>query len=267
MLLLTGCDHSLIPSIDSLTHSPATPQVVRNEIKEFAGTRQLFNSGIKLIILDEADAMTSDAQFALRRIIEKYTKNARFCLICNYVSKIIPALQSRCTRFRFAPLSRDQIYGRLVHVAQSEKCETTEDGLEAILRLSSGDMRRVLNLLQSTAMANEVVNETAVYLTSGAPLPKDIDTIMELLMNETFAKAFGEISTICTNKGYALADVLTDLMEKLVCLDMDSVPLAMFLDGMSAVEHRLAFGTDEKIQIASLVGVFVKTRQSIEISS
>ena len=154
-----------------------------------------------------------------------------------------------------------------MHVAQSEKCETTEDGLEAILRLSSGDMRRVLNLLQSTAMANEVVNETAVYLTSGAPLPKDIDTIMELLMNETFAKAFGEISTICTTKGYALADVLTDLMEKLVCLDMDSVPLAMFLDGMSAVEHRLAFGTDEKIQIASLVGVFVKTRQSIEISS
>jgi replication factor C subunit 3/5 len=96
--------------------------------------------------LDEADAMTSDAQFALRRIIEKYSKNARFCMICNYVSKIIPALQSRCTRFRFAPLSRDQIQGRLEFVAQSEDCQTTPDGLDAILRLSGGDMRRVLNL-------------------------------------------------------------------------------------------------------------------------
>ena len=94
--------------------------VVRNEIKEFAGTRQLFHRGIKLIILDEADAMTSDAQFALRRVIEKHTKNARFCLICNYVSKIIPALQSRCTRFRFAPLKQEQIRSRLVEVADAE---------------------------------------------------------------------------------------------------------------------------------------------------
>ena len=97
--------------------------VVRNEIKEFAGTKQLFNKGVKLIILDEADAMTQDAQFALRRIIEKYTKNARFCLICNYVSKIIPALQSRCTRFRFAPLKREHIQGRLEEIAAKEKME------------------------------------------------------------------------------------------------------------------------------------------------
>ena len=90
--------------------------VVRNQIKDFAGTRQLFSSGTKLIVLDECDAMTSDAQFALRRIIEKYTKNARFCLICNYVSKIIPALQSRCTRFRFAPLAKHQIKDRLDEV-------------------------------------------------------------------------------------------------------------------------------------------------------
>jgi len=150
--------------------------VVREEIKEYAGTRQLFHKGIKLIILDEADAMTADAQFALRRVIEKHTKNARFCMICNYVSKIIPALQSRCTRFRFAPLKQEQIRSRLVEIADKEKVNYTEDGIQSILALSGGDMRRVLNLLQSTAMSSEVVNEQNVYMTSGAPLPKDVDT-------------------------------------------------------------------------------------------
>jgi replication factor C subunit 3/5 len=109
----------------------------------------------KSILLDEADAMTSDAQFALRRVIEKYTKYARFCLICNDFSKIIPTLQSRSTRFRSAPLSQNQIRGRLLEVAQVENCQMTPEGqLKAILSLSGGDdMRRVLNLLKSTAMS------------------------------------------------------------------------------------------------------------------
>ncbi len=83
--------------------------VVRNQIKSFCATQQIMSKGIKLVILDECDAITSSAQFALRRIIEKYTKTTRFCLICNYVSKIIPALQSRCTRFRFSPLSPEHV--------------------------------------------------------------------------------------------------------------------------------------------------------------
>jgi replication factor C subunit 3/5 len=240
--------------------------VVRNEIKEFAGTKQLFTKGVKFIILDEADAMTSDAQFALRRIIEKYTKNARFCLICNYVSKIIPALQSRCTRFRFGPLQQEHIRGRLEEIAALEHCPTTVDGVDAILRLSGGDMRRVLNLLQATTMSSSIVDETSVYLTSGAPLPSDIDRILYLLMNSTFQMATKEIVETCTNKGYALSDVLQEITTLITCTEMDSVPLAMILDGMSNIEHRLAFGTDEKLQIASLVGVFVKTRQLITIA-
>jgi replication factor C subunit 3/5 len=242
------------------------PQVVRNEIKEFAGTRQLFNSGIKLIILDEADAMTNDAQFALRRVIEKYTKNARFCLICNYVSKIIPALQSRCTRFRFAPLSRNQIEGRLLEVAKMEHCTYTDDGIDAILRLSGGDMRRVLNLLQSTAMSAEVVDETSVYLTSGAPLPLDMAKILDILMNQPFSKAYTSIVQLCTSHGYALVDVLQDLTVLVVALDLPNDVMARLLDGMSNVEYRLAIGTDEKIQTASLVGVFVQTRELIVVN-
>ena len=210
--------------------------------------------------------MTNDAQFALRRIIEKYTKNARFCLVCNYVSKIIPALQSRCTRFRFAPLSRAQMEGRLMDVVRAEGCESTQEGIDAILRLSGGDMRRVLNLLQSTAMSAKVIDETSVYLTSGAPLPSDIDKIMNWLMNHNFKTACTEITSMCSSKGYALTDVLGELTSRILCLqNLDHVSLGMLLDGMSNVEHRLAYGTDEKIQIASLVGVYVKTRESIAV--
>jgi len=271
--------------------------VVRNEIKEFAGTQQLFSKGVKLIILDEADAMTSDAQFALRRVIEKYTKNARFCLICNYVSKIIPALQSRCTRFRFAPLNPNQIRGRLQEVAKKEKVPITSDGVEAILDLSGGDMRRVLNLLQSTAMSlsttstsasssaidmdvdgdndgdndnaddSNAVNEHAVYTTSGSPLPKDVDEILASLLNDKFRDSCDKICDMCTTKGYALADVLKQLTLRLIAMKgLDAIPLGRLLDGMSQVECRLAMsGIEEKIQTASLVGVFVETRELLEM--
>ena len=229
--------------------------------------------------------MTSDAQFALRRVIEKYTKNARFCLICNYVSKIIPALQSRCTRFRFAPLNPSQIRGRLEEVAKEENVPLTDDGAQAILDLSGGDMRRVLNLLQSTALsmagsatatamdvddgepAAGSVNETAVYTVSGSPLPKDIDCILTSLLNDQFRDSCAKICDMCATKGYALADVLKQLTLKLIMMDgLDSIPLGRLLDGMSQVECRLAMsGTEEKIQTASLVGVFVETRQLLAI--
>lgn len=127
--------------------------VVREKIKDFAGTKQMFTNAPKLIILDEADAMTNAAQMALRRVMEKFTRNARFCLICNYGNKIIAALQSRCTRFRFAPLTTAQATSRTTEIADAEGVEYTADGIEACVSLGHGDMRRCLNILQSTAMS------------------------------------------------------------------------------------------------------------------
>jgi replication factor C subunit 3/5 len=95
--------------------------VIRDQIMSFASTKTIFNKGFKLIILDEADAMTHDAQNALRRILEKFTENVRFCIICNYLNKIIPAIQSRCTRFRFGPLHDDKMKARLTHIIEQEK--------------------------------------------------------------------------------------------------------------------------------------------------
>ncbi|CAH8611082.1 unnamed protein product [Dicrocoelium dendriticum] len=139
--------------------------VVREQILSFASTKMLFAGKFKLVILDEADSMTKDAQNALRRIIEKYTENTRFCLICNYISKIIPAVQSRCTKFRFAPIGFSQMSPRLHQIAANENVLLTDNGVKAIHRFAAGDMRKAINLMQLTC-------PTSCGATSSSPWPK-----------------------------------------------------------------------------------------------
>ena len=237
--------------------------VVRERIKDFAGTQNMFaqtNRGVKLIILDEADSMTSDAQAALRRIIEKYTSNTRFCMICNYVNKISPALQSRCTRFRFSPLKYDQIRGRLEDIIHSEGITVTDSGVQAILNLADGDMRRVLNLLQSASMAFPEVNEDVVYLTAGAAVPAVIDKILQSLLNDDFGTSYKGLLNDTTLYGYALCDIVTELSVRISKVDLPDPVMACIIDKLSCVEHRLSHGVSEKLQIGAVVGAFIIAR-------
>jgi replication factor C subunit 3/5 len=238
--------------------------VIREQIKTFASTKQKFSKGFKLIILDEADAMTSAAQFALRRVIEKYTKNCRFCLICNYVNKIIPALQSRCTKFRFAPLERTDIDAHLRDIAKRERVTLTDDGLASIIRLSNGDMRKCLNIMQATHTSYpERVDLTAVHLTTGAPMPKDIETIMHSLLNENFSKAYATIRKMQLDKGLALVDIVTGVHRLVLRMKLPSMMLCQVLKELADLEHRLSVATQEKVQLAALVGVFQIVRNEL----
>jgi replication factor C subunit 3/5 len=141
--------------------------VVREQIKTFASTKQIFMTsaprgstsgmaGYKLIILDEADAMTNTAQMALRRIMEKYTPNTRFCIIANYSHKLSPALLSRCTRFRFSPLKEADIRVLVDRVIQEENVQIIPEATNALVHLSKGDMRRALNVLQACHASSEL---------------------------------------------------------------------------------------------------------------
>ena len=129
-------------------------------LMEISGTKQIFSAGskagdtpslgaYKLIVLDEADAMTSVAQMALRRIMEKYTANTRFCIIANYTHKLSPALLSRCTRFRFSPLKEPDIRQLVDIVIEKEDVKIQPEAVDSLVRLSKGDMRRALNVLQA----------------------------------------------------------------------------------------------------------------------
>eukprot|EP00884_Botryococcus_braunii_P012428 jgi/Botrbrau1/21186/Bobra.0061s0077.1 len=237
--------------------------VVRNQIVEFASTSTIFSKKFKMVILDECDAMTKDAQFALRRVIEKYTRNTRFCLICNYVSKIIPALQSRCTRFRFPPLADNYVRERLQVVIDNEKLKMGPGGMDALIRLGAGDMRRTLNILQSTAMASEEVSEEAVYLNTGNPLPSDIEHIAAVLLNEPFTETFNKILEVQLNKGLALQDIVQQLEPWVLRLGLPSDVLVKLVSDLADVEFRLAYGTSERLQLGSLVAAFVEAREGI----
>lgn len=241
--------------------------IVRGPILEFASTRSIFgNNLVKLIILDEADAMTNDAQNALRRIIEKYTENVRFCIICNYLSKIIPALQSRCTRFRFAPLQSDQILPRLNHVVESENILVTEDGKKALMTLAGGDMRKVLNVLQSTWMAFKNVNEDNVYTCVGHPLKKDIDNILYWLLNDdNFDETYKKITELKVNKGLALEDILTEVHLYIQRVELPPRILSQLIIKMASIEERLAQGCTEKIQVSALIAAFRLARNQITV--
>ena len=234
--------------------------IVRGQILSFASTGTMYRSGFKLIILDEADAMTNDAQNALRRIIEKYTDNVRFCIICNYLSKIIPALQSRCTKFRFGPLSAEQMLPRLDDVIREENLTVSEDGKKALTTLSGGDMRKVLNVLQSTWLAFGAVTEENVYSCVGHPLPIDIKNIVNWLLNESYELCYSKIQDIKLKKGLALQDILTELHLFVNKIEFPDPILIELVIKLAEIEKRVAIGCSEAVQLNALVSAFQRAR-------
>uniref|UniRef100_H2Z5N6 Activator 1 subunit 5 n=1 Tax=Ciona savignyi TaxID=51511 RepID=H2Z5N6_CIOSA len=241
-------------------------ETVRNQILSFASTRTIFNRGFKLIILDEADAMTKDAQNALRRVMEKFMENTRFCLLCNYLTKIIPAIQSRCTRFRFGPLSNDKIVNRLKYIVSEENLTVTESGMAALVTLSNGDMRKALNVLQSTSMAHDEVTDDNVYKCTGRPRRSDIEKIVKWMLNENYTNAYKYTMQLCAETRMALQDIIEQIHIFVHEIHFPTAVRIYLLDKLAEIEHRLAFGTSEKLQMGALVAAFQQAKNMVAAS-
>ncbi|RSH90761.1 hypothetical protein EHS25_009936 [Saitozyma podzolica] len=230
--------------------------VVRDQIKSFAMTKVLFSKGFKLVILDEADMMTQAAQAALRRVIETHTKNVRFCILCNYVNKITPAIQSRCTRFRFMPLPEKEVRRKVDEVVEKEGVNLTDDGRVALLKLSKGDMRRALNVLQACHAAYDTVDKTAVYTCTGNPHPEDIERVVKSMLSDEFGTAYNLITTLKVERGLALQDLISGTYDFLQTVDLPTQSRVFLLDHLGSCEHRLSLGGSEKMQLTALLGAF-----------
>jgi replication factor C small subunit len=230
-------------------------QTVRDRIKDYARTMPLGDVPFKLIILDEADNMTADAQQALRRIMELYTRTCRFILIANYSSKIIEPIQSRCAVFRFQPLSNEDIAERLKYIANNENVKLTPGGLEAILYVAEGDMRRAINTLQAAASLG-VVDESAVYRVVGKANPVEIREMMALALKGDFMNARGKLRELMINYGLSGVDIVKQMHREVFALDIPDKVKVLLADKIGEVNFRMVEGADEEIQLSYLLACF-----------
>lgn len=231
---------------------------VREEIKGFAEKKSMFQKGVKLIILDEADSMTFDAQFALRRIIEKYSDLTRFCLICNYENKIIPALRSRCANFRFNPIEKKEIFSTIQNISYKENLSITIKAIDIITDLSNGDLRKGINFLQSISMKSIYIDENICYESAGLLTENDIELFYSLLINITnnFKDTYNKLNDIIKKNNCSLDIILKELTLKIL-KDKSLKNKAHILSNLSDLENKITKSIFTDIYISTLISIFI----------
>lgn len=231
--------------------------VVRNKIKNFARTAPLGEAEFKIIFLDEADALTSDAQSALRRTMERYTATCRFILSCNYSSKIIEPIQSRCAVYRFKPISSAAIEERVRHISKVEGINLAEDGMEAIKYAAAGDMRRAINALQAAAMLDKTVNMDAIYKTVAMAKPEEVVELIKLALEGNFMKARAKLDYLLVEQGLSGEDIIGQIYRTMFDMAIPDKTKVELIDRIGEVDFRMAEGANERIQLEALIAHFM----------
>ncbi|NMI76881.1 replication factor C small subunit [Nanohaloarchaea archaeon] len=226
--------------------------VVREKIKDFARTKPI-EAEYKIIFLDEADALTPDAQQALRRTMEQFTENCRFILSCNYSSKIIDPIQSRCAVFRYNRLEEDDVKNYIQRIGESEGFKVSEDALEAVMRVSDGDLRRVTNVLQTASIQNSEIEEEDVYGVAASLRPEEITQVLELALNERFMDARDQLSDLMIERGLDGQDVIDSIHREVYDLDISEQAKLTIIDNLGEFEFRISEGGSPDIQIEALL--------------
>ncbi len=226
--------------------------VIRNKVKEFARTVAPTNVPFKVVLLDEADNMTADAQQALRRTMELYTESTRFILACNYLSKIIEPIQSRTALFRFYPLKREDIVSRLAYILKNEKVEYDQKALDTIYDITMGDMRKSINILQAASAYGKVTIES-VYKVLGLAQPKEIREMLNLALQGKFVQAREKLKTLLVVHGLSGEDIIKQIHRELTSSDfqISDELRVLLLDYIGEAEFRIIEGADDEIQLSA----------------
>ena len=226
--------------------------VVREKIKDFARTKPI-NAEYKIIFLDEADSLTSDAQQALRRTMEQFSSNCRFIMSCNYSSKIIDPIQSRCAVFRFNNLNEDHVKDYIQRLGEAEDFKISEDAVNAVMRVSNGDLRRVTNVLQTAAISTDEIEEEDVYSVAASLRPEEIKEIMEKSLNGEFMEAREELSDLMIERGLDGQDVISSVHREIYDLDLEDKQKLEVMEALGEFEFRITEGASSDIQIEALL--------------
>lgn len=230
--------------------------VVRNKIKDFAKTISLGNVPFKIIYLDEADALTKEAQQALRRTMENFSNTTRFILSCNYSSKVIDPIQSRCTVFRFKPLTKEDIGKYVQRIAKEEKLKVDSKAMDAIVELCDGDARKACNILQSCSVMSKDIDEKLVYKIVSAAEPKEVKQVLEIALKKDFVKARTLLLDTMLRHGLSGLDIIKQIQKEIWNLPIKDTEKVKLIERCGEVEFRMVEGSDEYIQLESLLASF-----------
>ncbi len=230
--------------------------VVRNKIKDFAKTISLGNVPFKIIYLDEADALTKEAQQALRRTMENFSNTTRFILSCNYSSKVIDPIQSRCTVFRFKPLTKDDLKSYIQRIAKEEKLKIDAKALDAVVELSDGDARKACNVLQSCSVMSKDIDEKLVYKIVSAAEPKEIKQVLEIALKKDFVKARTLLLDTMLKHGLSGLDIIKQIQKEIWNLSIKDTEKVKLIERCGEVEFRMVEGSDEFVQLEALLASF-----------
>ncbi|MBW2996106.1 replication factor C small subunit [Candidatus Woesearchaeota archaeon] len=227
--------------------------IIRHKVKDFARTRAIGDVPFKIIYLDECDALTREAQQALRRTMENFTQTTRFILSCNYSSKIIDPIQSRCAVFRFQLLPKEDVFEIIDKIGKEEELKIDDKAKEAFYVISQGDCRRVENLMQSCAAISDKVTEDVVFSMASVARPKEVKEFLELAMSNKFVDARNKMLDVMLNYGLSGLDVLKQVQKEIWDLKLDGRKKMALIDKCGEIEFRMTEGSDEFVQLEALL--------------
>jgi replication factor C small subunit len=241
--------------------------VVRETVKTFARIRSIGEIPFKIMILDEADNMTSDAQQALRRTMERYTETCRFIMCANYSGKIIEPIQSRCAPFRFTFLPREEHDKYLKRISEKEDVKLLKDGLDAIFEVCSGDLRKAINTLQAATSLNKPVDAKVVYSITGRASPADVQKMIETVMGGSFLEARKQLRDMIQKYGVAGSDIIRQIHTEIFRAEIPE-PWKIKLAGVvGEIDYRLVEGADEEVQLSALLARLVEAGNELRKKS
>ena len=232
-------------------------QIVRDKVKNFARTKSLGNVPFKIIFLDEADALTPEAQQALRRTMENYSATCRFILSCNYSSKIIDPIQSRCAIFRFKLLEKKDIEQVLRRIEIGESLQIQEEAIEILYEGSEGDCRRAINLLQSTASISPSINKDLVSTIISSVKPKDVKIVLDYALAGDFQRSREKLLDVMLKESISGQDVIKSIQKEIWNLPVEPEIKVKLTEKTGEIEFRIVEGSDPFIQLQSLLASFV----------
>lgn len=236
-------------------------EIIRNKVKNFVITKCIYKvQPFKLVILDEADSMTFSAQSMLRRIIEDYTENARFCLICNKVKNIDLAIQSRCTQFKFSNLPKDEMKNAIITICKDNKIKYTDDGLDFLIKISRGDMRKAINNLQSITMSYKLIDYNNVCTFFGYPSKKDISLIYDTIMKNNLQKSYEIIKNIIYSNQYSYLEIINEthhfLLQKFLNNQIEYNKFSSIIDKLKNLEYNIYICPLDELILSAYISCF-----------